>query len=218
MLDAVYPAINTMPQPPINWAAHQALEDRKLALEIEELEREAKKVAVECNEVGQFHLIGGVSEARVHNLIAQIEEYRLKFPGGPVNILMNSMGGNVLDGLALCDYLELISAAGNHTTVVGTGMVASMAGVILQAADERVLTKRAFIGIHEVSTVVEGSITVAEDSMKFAKELQDKLVDLLCDRSEFTPTKLKNIWRRKDTQFSAEAALKHGLIDRIEGA
>lgn len=194
---------------------YDVLELRKMTLEIEELEREARKVAVECNENGQFHLIGTVTEARVHNLIAQIEEYRLKVPNGPVRILMNSMGGNVIDGLAFCDYLKLISEEGNRTTIVGTGMTASMAGVILQCADERVLTKRAFIGIHEVSTVVEGSITIAEDGMKFAKELQGHLVDLLCERSDFTPAKLKTIWRRKDTQFSADAALKLGLIDRI---
>jgi ATP-dependent protease ClpP protease subunit len=84
------------------------------------------------------------------------------------------------------------------------------------AADERVLTPRCHIGLHEVSSTLAGTLSIQEDGVRFAKSLQDKIVELLCERSTLTPTKLKNMWSRKDVWIDAKEALKMGLIDRIE--
>ncbi len=195
----------------------ETLEARKLELEIAELERGAAKVEKDARHNGFFHFVGSVHETRVHSVMIDIEEYCRANPGAPVKILLNSAGGNVIDGLAFCDYLKLLSSRGHKTTIIATGIAASMAGVILQCADERVLTKRAYLSIHEVSSVVQGSLTDNEDNIRFTKQLQRNLEEILCERSELTIPRLKSMWRRKDVNLSAFDALKLGLIDRIEG-
>jgi ATP-dependent protease ClpP protease subunit len=95
-------------------------------------------------------------------------------------------------------------------------MVASMASAILMAADERVVTSRCWIGLHEVSGAVQGSLTVQEDTTKFYKQLQDQVVDLYTERSNITKRTLSSRWKRKDVYVSSAEALKMGLVDKIE--
>jgi ATP-dependent Clp protease protease subunit len=166
---------------------------------------------------GRFDFVGIVMEGGVHDFIVRLSNWSKRNPEGGIEILMNSPGGSVLDGLALVDFLQILQGRGHKITIIGTGMVASMAGVLLQVADDRVLTKHAYFGMHEVSSYVGGSTSQAEDALKFTKELQGRLVELLCSKSTLTKVKLNRIWKRKDIWANAEEALKLGLIDRIEG-
>jgi ATP-dependent protease ClpP protease subunit len=158
------------------------LKAKQIGLEIASMERMSAKSIAE-DHTGQFHFISPVHETSVHQLIQRIDSYVRRYPEGEVEILLNSGGGSVLDGFALIDYLERIKRQGTHVRIVGIGLTASMAGIILQAASERVLTRHAWLGMHEISSVIQGSITVAEDTMKFSKALQAQAVALLCERS-----------------------------------
>ncbi len=192
------------------------LEIRALELDVESGERMASKVLAEGTEVGQFTYVGAIHEAAVHSMIQKLESWSRRYPGAALELHLNSGGGNVVDGFAMIDYLEILKRRGHKVTIVGFGMVASMAGAILMAADERVLTKHCYLGVHEVSSRVEGSLSIQEDGIKFAKALQEQVVTLLCDRSTLTPRKLANMWARKDVYLNAAESLKLGLIDRIE--
>ena len=192
------------------------LENRLLELKIATEERLADRVSADAKHNGEFLLVGTIHELSVHRLMEDVKEYVRTRPGAPVNIMLNSGGGSVTDGLALVDYIKKLSRDGHLVTVTGYGMVASMAGAVLMAADIRVLTPRTYLGMHEVSSVVAGSVSSQEDGVKFAKRLQDEIVSLICERSTLTPRKLKAMWERRDVYVNAQEALKLGLIDRIE--
>ena len=194
------------------------LEAKKAEIELKQLERNEEILSNAQERRGRFDFIGIVMEDGVHAFIVRLENWSKRNPGGEIEILLNSPGGSVLDGLALVDYLQLLQARGHKITIIGTGMVASMAGILMQVADDRVLTKHAYFGIHEVSSYVgHSSTSIAEDALKFTKELQGRLVDLLCAKSNMTKASLTRKWKRKDIWANAEEALKLGLIDRIEG-
>jgi ATP-dependent Clp protease protease subunit len=200
-----------------------ALENLRLEAELKALDlahkQRVEEIALNVQErSGRFDFVGIVMEGGVHDFMVRLSNWSKRNPGADLEILMNSPGGSVLDGLALVDFLQILQARGHKVTIIGTGMVASMAGVLLQVADERVLTKHAYFGMHEVSSYVGSANTSqAEDALKFTKELQSRLVDLLCAKSTLTKQKLTRIWKRKDIWANAEEALKLGLIDRIEG-
>jgi ATP-dependent Clp protease protease subunit len=64
---------------------------------------------------------------------------------GTINIILNSNGGDVVSGLAIFDA---INNCQNHVRITVYGEASSSASFILQAADERVLSKNSRIMIH----------------------------------------------------------------------
>lgn len=195
---------------------HLKLQNQKTALEVANGTRNEEILLARGETDGHFQFVGIILEPIVHDFIIKLENWTKRHPGEDIEILLNSPGGSVLDGLALIDYLTLLKKRGHKITMIGTGVVASMAGVMLQVADERVLTKHAYFGMHEVSSYIGSTSTaLAEDHLKFTKQLQGRLVDILTERSTLTKARLTAMWKRKDIWADAEKALKLGMIDRV---
>jgi len=201
------------------------LSRRRMQLECELLEvkaaaerRSLDRIAAVDEQRGHFTLVGAVVEESVHVLMREIDSYLVLNPAAKeVDITINSGGGVVIDGFALVDYLMLLRERGIHVRVTALGLCASMASVIMQAASERIMTPRAWIGIHEVQTSLAGGMSVAQDKMKWVERLQDAAIEMYCSRSDLTKDEIHSMWARKDVMLNADEALAHGLIDRIAG-
>ena len=133
-----------------------------------------------------------------------------------MTIVFNSPGGEVTEGLALFDFIQELRSRGHEIETISIGMAASMAGILLQAGDNRVMGKNAVILIHEVSSITYGGASSMADDLKFVEMLQDKILDILAERSTLTKRQIRNRWLRKDWWLDAETALKFGFIDSIQ--
>lgn len=136
---------------------------------------------------------------------------------GPIRILLNSGGGDVSPGLAICD---LIQKHPSKVTVEVVGRAESMAAVIMQAADIRKMHKNSHIMIH--AGVEEPQADLKKNIKNYLK-LTDKF-DNACDDLVLRQIQKKHrkySWTkfREETQFdiyfSADQALQWGLVDRI---
>jgi ATP-dependent Clp protease protease subunit len=149
-----------------------------------------------------------------------LQHWERRDPGGEVTLDIMSPGGSVVEGLALYDQLMRMRRAGHRITTRGVGMVASMAAVILQAGDERVMDSRAKLMLHEGSTTYGMGVSLTkgeqEDIAKFETMLMDDLLTILSERSTLTKRQLKTKWSRKDWYMNADEALKLGFVDRVE--
>lgn len=150
-----------------------------------------------------------------------LQHWERRDPGEPIVVQIMSGGGSVTDGLALYDTLMRMRRKGHHVITHGMGMVASMASVLLQAGDERVLDSRAKMMLHEGSIQISGgsvSLTSGEreDLETFSKMLTTDIVSILTERSTLTPRQLNSRWKRKDWWLTADEALKLGFVDRVE--
>lgn len=149
-----------------------------------------------------------------------LEHWERRDPGEPITITINSPGGSITDGLAIYDTIQRLRRKGHHVTTHGQGIVASMAAVLLQAGDERVMDARAKLMIHEGSTTFgkETTMTVgeAEDYRAFGEMLRGDILDILAERSTLSRKQLQNRWSRKDWWMRADEALKLGFVDRVE--
>lgn len=201
----------------------ETLRERRVRLECELLEA---KIQSERNSLagylsvaerrGEFSLIGDVTEGSVFMIQREIAKYLSENPAAKaIGIYINSGGGHVIDGFALVDYLMYLRSRGIHITATVGGAAMSMASIILQAADERVMGPRAWIGIHEVQSVASGGMSVAQDRLKWAERLQDAALDLYVERCNLSKDDILLMWARKDVMMNAEEALAAGLIDRI---
>jgi ATP-dependent Clp protease protease subunit len=148
--------------------------------------------------------------------IDALEHWERREPGAPITARLDSPGGSVMDGFALYDTIARMQRGGTHFTIRGSGMVASMAAVLLQVADNRVLDKNAIFMIHEITSGARGKLSEIEDAQAFTKKLQDRLLDILATKSKLSKVQIARRWKRKDDYMSADEALKLGFCDRVE--
>lgn len=164
----------------------------------------------------QLNIFAPIVGNYVDTWIDALEHWERRDPGLPITIRINSPGGSVLDGFALLDTILRLRRKGHHITTHGIGMIASMATILMQAGDERVLDHNAWFMIHEVSAGAQGKASDMEDQIKFVNKLQDRLLEILSERSTLTKAQIKKRWKKTDDWMSAAEALKLGFVDRVE--
>jgi ATP-dependent protease ClpP protease subunit len=94
-------------------------------------------------------------------------------------------------------------------------MAASMAGILLQAGDTRVMAKESWLMIHEASFGASGKIGDVEDTVEWVKMVQERILSIFSERSGLTKAFLKKNWQRKNWWISSDYALKLNLIDEV---
>jgi len=133
-------------------------------------------------------------------------------PEKPINIVLNSSGGNVTDGLAIHDAIVNCTA---HVNITVYGQCCSIAMAILQAGDSRYATKNAWLMVHDGEA--ESGIIQTRD-VDVLKEITDKqkwqYYNILAKYSSLSPKD----WGEKcryDYWMSADDAYLLGLIDGV---
>lgn len=186
-------------------------------LALHEQERAQREVDARDFEHGTFRFNDSVSAESVRRIVGTIGMYSRLFPGGDITLIFNSPGGSVFDGMALFDFLQDMRAAGHHVTTKTQGMAASMAGILLQAGDTRVMGAEAYVLIHEISTLAYGKSSDIEDEVEFIKKIQKRVIDIFVKRSggKLTARKVQQEWKRKDWWLSSKECLELGLVDEV---
>jgi ATP-dependent Clp protease, protease subunit len=135
-----------------------------------------------------------------------------EFPKEPIQIILNSCGGSVYDGLCLYDYLESVK---NPIIIIGTGLVASMAVIILLAGDERYLTKNARLMVHQIATHVEGKVNDVKIDYDETKELEKICNEIIANKIGSSIKKIASEIKIGDKYLSANEALEKGYIHGV---
>jgi len=133
----------------------------------------------------------------------------------PITIVLNSVGGDVYDGLLLYDTIKNLVTNGIPIVCEARGLAASMGAVLLQAGSVRRATPHTRFLIHEVSTFQWGKTSDIEDQTVELKKVNDMLKEILAERSGKTPQDIEDIWHKTDVWMSAEEAKEFGLVDEV---
>ena len=174
-----------------------------------------------------FRFTDEVNSASVTRCMNQLSMWDRTEPDCDIEIMFSSPGGSVIAGNVLFDFIMDLRERHNVTTST-MGMAASMAGILLQAGDRRVMHKRAWVLIHEISAIAVGKIGEMEDEIAFIKRLQEKALEIFAERCSMahkngtakhplTKGQMANRWKRKDWWVSAEECLDFGLVDELRG-
>ena len=156
-----------------------------------------------------------VGSSAVKKCIAQLTEWMRNDAGCDIELIFDSPGGSVIDGMHLWDFLSLVKSKGHRLTTVGLGMTASMAGILLMAGDVRILGKESYFLLHEISFGAGGKIGEVEDEIAFIKKIAERVLDIFAARSKLSKSKLRSMWRRKDLWLNSEECLRYGLVDEV---
>ena len=133
-----------------------------------------------------------------------------------VTILLNSPGGDVVETLALIDYINTLKESeGVDTNIVCRGSAMSAAALLLAAGTGlRAASKHSKIMVHQLSTFNMGKLEDVKSNAKFAEQLEEDCNNIMaaCTKKD------KKFWKenqRTDYFLNAEDALELGIIDKI---
>jgi ATP-dependent Clp protease protease subunit len=129
-----------------------------------------------------------------------------------ITISIDSVGGDVTTGFAIYNMLNRHPA---HKVGRVEGLAASMASVILMAADEVEMPENAMLMIHNPWGSVQGE---ADTMQSFADALRVMQENIATAYQKRTGLKAKQIadMMNKETWLSAKEAVKLGFADRVE--
>ena len=176
----------------------------------------AKETATDWN--GRVYTLGDVIGSNLaRHCIETLGIWSRLDPKCGIEIILNSPGGDALPGLALFDFIGELRRRGHSITTHVLGCAASLAGVLLQAGERRVMGQGAFLLIHEISAQMGGKIGDIDDTSIFLKKLQTRMVDIYMERVQGKISRAAFIHgcKRKDWWLSAEECLKLGFIDEV---
>ena len=128
-----------------------------------------------------------------------------------IEVQISSLGGDVFDGIAI--YNALRSHDARITTRVDS-MAASIASVIAQAGDHRVMLTGSQMMIHEAWGFAMGSASDMRDLADILDKQTDIIASIYAERSGGDEA----VFREKmetETWFDADEAVKAGLADEV---
>jgi ATP-dependent Clp protease protease subunit len=130
----------------------------------------------------------------------------------PINLLINSNGGDVYEALGIIDYIQTLEVPVN---IIARGRAMSAAAMILCCGTgSRVASKSTTIMVHEASAEIFGKSADIKANADHIDELEDEFYKLMAEKTK----QGEEFWRkacRKDFYMSATKALEFGLIDSI---
>lgn len=166
-----------------------------------------------------YNFLGPINFATAQQCMDVMGQWVREDASRNIRLIFNSPGGSVIDGLALIDYInEIREEFGTKITTVALGFAASMAAVVLQAGDERVVGRNAYLMLHEISNATENAMSVSEieDTATFTRQLNERLVGILASKANIDEDEIKKRWERRDWWLNSDEALELGLCDAIQ--
>jgi ATP-dependent Clp protease protease subunit len=165
------------------------------------------------------YLIGDIEKDVARSTIERLRE--LASEGRkPINLYINSAGGNVTDGLAIHDSIQEIVSRGIQVSIIVQGMAYSMGSVVLQAASpgRRLAFPHSWIMIHEPAKWAGWqSTTAAAQHLDRLKQMQTQIYQIMAERSGRPLKQIIRDTRRVDFYLDAWKAREYGLIDEVIG-
>jgi len=131
----------------------------------------------------------------------------------PIQMYVNSPGGQVYAGLAIYDTMQMIS---NPISTLAVGMTASFGTVILTAGTkgQRYALPNATIHLHQPLGGTQGQASDIEIQAREILRLKDHINNILAQHTDQTKEAIERDTNR-DFYMDAKGAVEYGLVDKV---
>jgi len=130
----------------------------------------------------------------------------------PINVVINSDGGDVYEALGMIDYIQALNVKVN---TICRGRAMSAAALLLcSGTGVRAASKNSTIMFHEISSGIYGKSSDMKANVQHTEKLEEILINIITMNSK----KDSVFWKDKilkDYYLSPEEALELGVIDNI---
>lgn len=130
----------------------------------------------------------------------------------PVNLMINSPGGDIYEMFGIIDYIESLDVKVN---TVCRGRAFSAAAIILTCGTgKRMMSKRSTVMFHQCSSFLGGKMSDITAFLDNVKSLEKIIYSMLAEKTNQDADWWKNKMR-SDMFLTAEELLEIGVIDQI---
>ena len=134
----------------------------------------------------------------------------------PIEIYVNTIGGDAYECFSFISYLEFLKDMGYHIITINIGKAFSAGFLISLVGNERKSFRYARYMFHDVSGDTYGSCGTMLADIKEIKYLSKMVKDFVLKYTKIPAKTIEAIYRKKeDKYFNAEEMLKFGAIDEI---
>jgi ATP-dependent Clp endopeptidase proteolytic subunit ClpP len=127
-----------------------------------------------------------------------------------INLRINSPGGSVFDGMAIYQRLKEHPA---KVTAYVDGISASIASVIMMAADEIVMGDGALVMIHKPLTGIYGNANELEKTIDILDKIENQMVSIYAKRTGASRIEISKMLS-EETWFNSVEAVDFKLADK----
>jgi len=143
-------------------------------------------------------------------IITQLDEAK----GKEVLIRINSVGGDVFEGMAI--YNALIKHEGKVNVEI-EGLAASMASIIMLAGDSVSASENSLIMLHNPSAGMQGESKDLKKRADLLDKMKTQMVSIYSGKTEMSEKDVIGMMD-EETWFTSNEALAVGLIDNVTDA
>lgn len=168
---------------------------------------------IENNGVCKILLYGNIGENEAVNAADIVEELNTAtVTKNPIEIHINSKGGDVFEGIAIINALKKC----NNAKIFVDGLAASMAGVIAFCGFPLYMEESAQIMLHSVSGTVSGNSTVLENTVLAMRKIENEFANIIAQRTNQSEEEIRKAYfDGNDHYITAQEALNLRLIDGV---
>jgi ATP-dependent protease ClpP protease subunit len=129
----------------------------------------------------------------------------------PINLHINSIGGDVFAGKGIFDFLNALP---NEINVSIDGFAGSIATLIMLAGDTITASEGSFIMIHRASSMKGGNQNQLRDQVALLEGIDDFIIDAFETKTGLSRDQINQLID-KDTFIPAKEAEQLGFIDSV---
>ena len=165
------------------------------------------------------YIVGEIEDFGLYDFMVRcraIIKNREEGDSSPINVIIDSVGGDVYEMFGIIDYIESLERNSNiKVNTICRGKAMSAAAMILACGTgKRLASKRSTIMIHEGSSMQAGKSSDLKAAHKYNAHLEDMANSILGEKT----IKDKKFWSEQtktDLYLSSKDAQKLGVIDGI---
>lgn len=177
---------------------------------------------ITLSEKGIILMSGEIADGAASIFFITTSFMQITRPGQPIWVVMNSPGGNVTECLAICDIIKALIKSGICINILGIGLIASGATLIMQMATRRYSFSHTQFLIHQLSQFIgvieKEEVSQGEERVEENKRVNRILMNLISERTGMPIEELITLAKKTDFWLDAQTARKfgsNGLIDEI---
>ena len=158
-------------------------------------------------------IINGEIDTTLSNSVVAQLLYLDSINHDDISLYINSPGGNVSDGFAIYDTMNLIES---DVSTIGLGMCASMAAFLLSSGTKgkRYILPNCEVMIHQPLGGASGQATEIKIAAEHILKTKEKLNKILSINTNKNLSEIEHDTDR-DNYMTANESLEYGIVDKI---
>ena len=155
---------------------------KKEQIVLDKLIKSEDKIKATDTENQIYRFNGQVDKPSVIKCRQRLTQWSRINPSSEIEIVFSSPGGSITAGFELFDFIQQLRLKGHKITTGSLGMAASMAGILLQAGDNRWIGHQSWILIHRASFGAIGKSFEIEDEVAWIKRIEERIINIFTSR------------------------------------